>query len=152
MPTDLSEFLAQSDAVLEALTAGWEGPLRPASEEILTQYALVQQIRFDEEGYGEWPPLTPGTLRRKAEAGYPPWILVATGFLRGSLQIGGPENIFQIGQFEMYYGTEVVYAEKHQYGDYPTPIRTILIDADDAMEEWAAQLLGNRLAEIASSI
>lgn len=72
----------------------------------------VEHERFATEGFGEWPPLAPSTIREKTRLGFPVTPLVRTGALEESLT--KRELAMRLTPQSMSWGTDVPYAKYHQ--------------------------------------
>lgn len=74
----------------------------------------VEHERFVTEGFGEWPPLAPSTVREKTRLGFPLTPLVRHGNLERSLT--KREEAMRLTPQSMSWGTDVEYAHYHQDG------------------------------------
>lgn len=85
--------------------------------------------RFDNEGYGDWPPLAPSTIARKIRLyGNPKTILKASESLVDSLTIkGAAGNVTRIFPTLAEFGTSIFYAIFHQTGTSRMPAREIFL-------------------------
>jgi phage gpG-like protein len=116
------EFISQQ---VGRFRAGLEdfGPLWERFDKVMEQ---VEGDRFDTEGHGLWPALADSTLAGKLRLGYPAQILLRTGDLRESLV--DPARASHKERFEMWWGTDVSYAQYHQEGTDRMPERQVIAD------------------------
>lgn len=108
----------------------------------------TERERFDTDGYGEWPPLAPSTVREKTRLGFPLRPLVRTATLERSLT--DRELAMRLTPRTMSWGTDVEYAKYHQgfrdAAGAPTdpgrpPVRKVLdIRVDDRRRLEAAMI------------
>lgn len=124
----------------------------------------VEKERFATEGFGEWPPLAPSTIREKTRLGFPLTPLVRTGALEASLT--QREQAMRLTPQSMSWGTDVPYAKYHQgYQDEegtPTdpgrpPQRKVLdIRVEDrrrleaSMVSWIDEIAARTLGRVAA--
>lgn len=87
---------------------------RPVLNRIVDQLIQLEQQRFDK---GRFKRLAPSTRRRKARHHQDPRPLRATGALMRSLTVKhGPNQLLQINNNELVFGTKVHYAVFHATG------------------------------------
>ncbi|HEY8723449.1 MAG TPA: phage virion morphogenesis protein [Gaiellaceae bacterium] len=124
----------------------------------------VEHERFATEGFGEWPPLAPSTIREKTRLGFPLTPLVRTGLLEGSLT--RRDEAMRLTPQSMSWGTDVPYAKYHQgfrdEAGTPTdegrpPVRKVLdIRVEDrrrleaSMVGWINEIAARTLGRVAA--
>lgn len=114
---------------------------RPAFRVLAEQFRRSEELLFEAEGGGEWPPLKLATIEQKASRGLRPEILQATGALKDSLTRREAEGATEyMTPEELVFGTALTtesgapYPFFHQEGTRYMPSRPPLI-------VYAAQLV-----------
>jgi phage gpG-like protein len=105
---------------------------RPLWADIAAVFYVGESARFDTEGFGTWPALSPGYAKWKAKnyPGKP--ILTRTGALRESLTSkSGAAAIYEPEPQQLTLGTRIKYAEFHQTGTSRMPARPPVGISDD---------------------
>ncbi len=115
---ELPAMLAKEAALLNSLD--YRPLLKTCSYLIANDTQDNFQEQHDPDGV-PWKPIKPRPQQRgKGQRNRSPagttHALIDTGHLRRSTGSGAPNNIEQIGQFELIYGTNVSYAAVHQNG------------------------------------
>lgn len=107
--------------------------LSGAFEEFGEEFREVEKERFDAEGFGDWPPLSPAYAARKLRLYGNKPILRATDALYQSLTIkGAPGNVSIVQPMSADFGTSIPYAVFHQTGTSRMPARPeILLREED---------------------
>lgn len=104
---------AGTDEVTRSLErfGGRAEDMRPALRDVSDEIRKATRVRFAAQGAGDWPPLAPATVRKKAALGQSPKILVATGALRRSLTNKRAKgSIRQVERRFVVVGTKLFYA------------------------------------------
>lgn len=118
----------------------------PVFEKLKVLVRAGNATNFMSQGglYGGWAPLAPYTLVNREEHGFPPApMMYRTGTLIDSLvSLDGPPNV--IGPESATFGTDVSYAEFHQYGTHKMPARQLMPDLME-LGPFAARLVRNHI-------
>lgn len=102
------------EAGLADLTPVWQGPVRQIF------FTMMREQFKDEGAYtsGEkWVPLNPAYAAWKAKKYGEKPILQREGYLIDSLTKPGEWSVFHSGPSFAEYGTRIIYAATHEYGD-----------------------------------
>jgi phage gpG-like protein len=114
---------------LRGKSARWKYP-RPALEEMAQEMMRIESALFNSQGRrggGSWKQLKPDTMRRKLFHDKDPRIMHESLRLRHSLTSrDDPENILDITEGSIRFGTGVEYAAAHQEGRGRMPARPIV--------------------------
>jgi hypothetical protein len=85
---------------------------RPAFLMLARDFTVDERLRFLSRGYGQWPPNTEGTKRKKQQRGLDPRVMRATHKLLRSLTLLGDSNqIYEASMDEMRFGTKAFYGK-----------------------------------------
>jgi phage gpG-like protein len=114
---------------------------RPALEAVATLMMSETGEQFDSQGArasGGWAPLKPATILSKRARGLedPERILYATGaLLRALTQRDDPNQLLEVHEDELLYGTTLPYAAFHQTGTRKMPQRRPVEFTEDTRRE-----------------
>lgn len=139
--SSLVSAIGRIGSALQHADAGGDSGLRAATE----TYADFIQDRYLTAGFGVgiWQPLTPKYLAQKERQGYPSNIGLRTFALYDSLAVGGPQNVFNVQDGEVEYGTSVPYAT------FFDARRPIFVEPD---EPTMLKMLGSAAAGVANTV
>ena len=119
---------------------------QPVFEKLKVLIRSGNAANFMSQGglYGGWAPLSPYTVADREKHGFPPApMMYRTGTLMDSLvSLEGPPNV--IGPEEATFGTDVSYAEFHQYGTHNMAKRPLMPDLME-LGPFAARLVRNHI-------
>lgn len=128
--------------------------LRPVFLESVIPILLDMEVNlFESEGViatPPWSPLSAFTLMEKAKAGFGDMpIMQRTMRLYDSLTGLTPDTHLRVLAQEMTWGTTVPYAEKHQVGELPLPVRQVIPDPvptevvddiEELIDRWVSEV------------
>lgn len=107
-----------------SLSHNFSKPFEDAGEE----FRDIEDERFDAEGFGEWPALSPAYAARKLRLFGNQPLLRATDALYKSLVIKGElGNISRVFPMKAEFGTSIFYAIFHQTGTSRMPARSVIL-------------------------
>lgn len=105
---------------------------RPAFRSISDQLRLGEAAWYASSGDHSWPSLLPETIEAKLRRGEPTTPMIATRALVYSLtKKRWPGSVRSATRRQMKFGTKVYYARFHEHGDFPNPVRKVLMPVDE---------------------
>jgi phage gpG-like protein len=114
---------------------------RPVMEAIAEDMLRVEAAQFDSQGRrggGSWKRDLPSTVERKLFGDRDPRIMHDRERLRISLtKRDSPDNVLEVTDNTIRFGTRVPYAATHQYGRGHIPARPIIKFLPRDRERWA---------------
>lgn len=113
---------------------------RPLYDTLGFKLVKIQREQFASQGArssGGWKPLADSTIRRKGHD----TILVDSSALRDSFMYGDANNIFEVTDDFLKYGSDIAYGPPHQFGgtrdgvpDRPPQRRVFELREDDRVD------------------
>jgi phage gpG-like protein len=97
---------------------------QPLMESLAFFLSRISKEQFESQGARSgqpWQPLAPSTVARKGHD----TILVDSGALRDSFQYGGEDNIWEVTNEFLRWGSDVEYGIFHQQGTTHLPVRKV---------------------------
>jgi phage gpG-like protein len=120
--------------------------LKPALEKVADDMMRVTRLQFLSQGRrggGSWAELSEGWALAKAKRGLDPRILFAKHPLVDSLtDRGDPNQILEITNKGIRYGSSVPYADVHQYGSARVPARPFIQFVAGDYDRWSEIITG----------
>jgi hypothetical protein len=104
---------------------------RPAFRTISDELRAAEVAWYASDGDHSWPSLLPETIEAKLRRGEPTAPMIATRALVYSLTMKRwPGAIRSSTRRQMKFGTKVYYARFHERGNFPNPVRKVLLPVD----------------------
>lgn len=166
--TGLAKLKRFSKVISEDLRGSGQGPVRKAIRQWGFRYRSFIQERFIDfsRGGGNWPPLSPATIRGRRNKGGRVSILIDTGAMFASLAptfMGKPGEVNEdipfgirvgIGGSEIHPDAGITMAQLiriHNFGEGVVPKREIIVPPDNATIRGMREDMKRALKELKNS-